>query len=558
MTRTESDPHQPGGTSHAEGPIDTGAWRRLLSGGVRDDARAATWAHGPLARWCEQNGVRAAFYTDGAESDWVRVACAPDEAALLFPETLDIAADPDGSAFARIALPGGVVLHDGTLPLAEDDPTLLLLATGARIAALEREVQTQSFQARFRGVELQSLYEVGLAITSTLDLDDLAEEVLLRAVSLLDARRGALFLREDADGEHTADRYRLVRTIGGAARDTIDADAARGLLESCTAESCVIGDGGGVLPEVRFLLAAPIAIDDRARGLLAVGDKESRRGVGPFPEEDQRTLGLFANQAAIAIENATLHRLALEKERLEREMELASEIQRQILPAAMPDLPGYDVLGWNRPARQVGGDYFDVHAREGGCWSLTVGDVTGKGLPAALTVSTLHSALQLLAEHMASGPAMIARLNRHVYESTSRNKFITLFHADLDPATGHVAYVNAGHNPGYRLAATAAAPEELPSGGLPIGLLPAASYSAGAIELAPGDLLCLYSDGITECADVDDNEFGEERLIELLIAQRDAPLDAIIRTIDEACTAFADGLPQGDDQTVLLLRRRAD
>src|SRR5258708_3191877 len=188
-----------------------------------------------------------------------------------------------------------------------------------------------------------------------------------------------------------------------------------------------------LLPGARYLLGVPIDIDGSPRGLLAVGDKESRRGVGPFPPSDRRTLGLFANQAAIALENARLHLQALEKERLEREMQLAADIQRRILPRGAPEVPGYELLGWNRPARQIGGDYYDLFQRQDGRVGLVVGDVSGKGMPAALMVSTLHSALHLLLDQVGVGPALLEMLNRHVFESSAANKFITLLLAELEP-----------------------------------------------------------------------------------------------------------------------------
>lgn len=299
----------------------------------------------------------------------------------------------------------------------------------------------------------------------------------------------------------------------------------------------------------------PIGVDGVVKGLLVVGDKESRKGVGPFAEADRRTLELLANQAAIALENAELHRQALEKERLEHEIELASDIQRRILPKEVPIVPGYELAGWNRPARHIGGDYFDFLDLEGGTrLGLVVGDVSGKGVPAALLVSTLHSSLRLLAERIAICPELFARLNEHILDSSAPNKFITLFVAELDLEQGRLSYVNAGHNPGLVLRAGGGL-EQLGSGGLPLGLLPGASYRIQEIALGPGDLLCLYSDGITEAAAPDDEEFGVERLADLLAEGREAPIDDLLSRIGEAVSLFAAGAPQGDDQTLLLLRR---
>ncbi|MEM8961061.1 MAG: PP2C family protein-serine/threonine phosphatase, partial [Acidobacteriota bacterium] len=167
-----------------------------------------------------------------------------------------------------------------------------------------------------------------------------------------------------------------------------------------------------------------------------------------------------------------------------------------------------------------------------------------------------HSALRLLPDRMTLGPELMARLNRHIFESSGSNKFITMVLAGLDAAQGRLNYLSAGHNPGV-LARAGGRIEELGAGGLPLGLLPGAEYTMEEVFLHPGDLLCLYSDGITECAAPDDEEYELERLIALLESRREEPLEDILEALDQEVTAFADGLPQGDDQTVVLLRRNA-
>jgi sigma-B regulation protein RsbU (phosphoserine phosphatase) len=265
-------------------------------------------------------------------------------------------------------------------------------------------------------------------------------------------------------------------------------------------------------------------------------------------------LGLFANQAAIALENARLHRQALEQERLQRELELAADIQRQLLPSSLPQVEGFEFAGWSRPARHVGGDYYDVRQAQGGGVDLVLGDVSGKGMPAALLVSTLHSALRLLLAARPFGADLVESLNRHIAEASAANKFITLTAARLDPATARVRYVNAGHNPPLVVRHDGAI-EELPPGGLPLGIFAAARYQAADLDLAPGDLLCIFSDGITECESPSGEEFGAERLADLLRAAADRPLADILRRIDQEVVDFAAGGPQGDDQTVVLVRR---
>jgi sigma-B regulation protein RsbU (phosphoserine phosphatase) len=169
-------------------------------------------------------------------------------------------------------------------------------------------------------------------------------------------------------------------------------------------------------------------------------------------------------------------------------------------------------------------------------------------------VSTIHSALRLLFDHFRVGAELIARLNHHITDSSAPNKFITLLAAEIDPRTGEVSYVNAGHNPALLLRAGGEV-EELETGGFPLGLFAESSYIGGTFTMAPGDLLCIYSDGITECEARNEAEFGAERLVELLERIGNRPLPEVVKAVDDAVTEFAAGQNQGDDQTLVLLRR---
>ncbi len=460
-----------------------------------------------------------------------------------FPELVESTETPEG--FEAIVVGDGVMLIDSPRRSLDDleHGLRVALAAGVRSLRLEKRLKRQRFEVNYRGVELEALYDVGLAIARTLNLEELSEEILLRAVSLLDARLGALYLTR-------GDCYVLDRTFGGDARAQIDAadPQMKALLERERL------DDQDLIPGAEHLLAVPIEADGKPLGLLLVADKESRRGVGPFGPSDRRSLGMLANQAAIALENAHLHRQALEKERLEREAQLAAEIQRRLLPDTLPKLDGLELTGWNRPARQVGGDYYDLLPLAGGCFAAVVADVTGKGMPAALMVSTIHSALRLLLDREPLGPELVARLNHHVFDSSAPNKFITLLIASIDPGSGEVSYLNAGHNPGLLIRGSGGV-EELPTGGMPLGLFQGGEYEARSLAMEPGDLLCFYSDGITECQAPDEEEFGDKRLKDLLRELAIDPLDKVVAAVDHAVTDFAAGLPQGDDQTLVLLRK---
>lgn len=537
--------------------VASGTWRHLADLAGREGGERQVLKR-LLELWCSHRGARgAALYLNDEPG-------CPCEAAWGEGPFPRLRRDVKDEAFERLEVDEATLLwrpgggeplsgpEDPAAPEDQADLLQLLLAVTVANCRLRRRIERQSFQAKYRGVELEALYDVGLAIASTLDLDALTDEILLRAVSLLDARRGALYLLEN-------DQYRLQSRFGGEARESLRPGAWPG---QGPGRSDALPDD--LLPGAEHVQMVPIAVDGEPRGLLVAGDKESRTGVGPFTTEDRRTLALLANQAAIALENARLHQEALEKERYERDLQLAAEIQRQILPKGVPEVPGYEIAGWNRPAREVGGDYYDLvplpsekrDSQEGGVARLGIAlaDVSGKGVSAALMVSTLHSAVRLLMGRMGAGPRLVERLNRHILASTASNKFITLVVGELDAAAGRLAYVNAGHNPGLVIRAGGTV-ERLGPGGLPVGLLPGSTYRAGSVELEGGDLVCLYSDGITECASPAGEELGEERLLDLLRSAADRPVGEIVAAVEGAVTAFAQGRPQGDDQTLVLLRR---
>jgi sigma-B regulation protein RsbU (phosphoserine phosphatase) len=508
-------------------------WSELAELAHREHGDRAL-AQGLLEAWRRQQGIAAAALYVSSDAGFER---ALTSGSGSFPERLPRDA-PEG-----IALPGAKLLAVGAIDRAPTGPLLVALVAALEIHRLRRRLKEQRFTHNYRGVELEALYDVGLAIASTLDLEELAEGVLLRAVSLLDARRGALYLR-DGEGD-----FRLDHTFGGDALAVLPVGDPR-LAAVLSGDPDAEAD---VLPGTRHHLAVAVEVDGDPRGLLVVGDKESRTGVGPFGERDRRTLGLFANQAAIALENARLHRQALEKERLERELDLAADIQKRFLPTSLPETGRFEVLGWNRPARHVGGDYYDVRRLQDDRLVVVIADVAGKGMPAALLVSTLHSALRLLETPEGLAPEMIARLNQHVTEASASNKFITLLLAEIDLAGGEVRYVNAGHNAAL-LVRDRGDVETLGSSGLPLGLFAGSTYRVEGTSLGAGDLLCLFSDGLTECESPAGEEFGEGRLAALVRDYARRPLAEIVREIDRVTAGFSEGAPQSDDQTLVFVR----
>ncbi len=494
--------------------------------------------HQLVESWCsEHSGCAAALYAPG---DGQQLSAFDGDDLHDFPDPIGEFKDERG--LYRLDLPGGgALLHSSEQSRsAELSFGTALLGAAASIVGMKRKLREQNLQAMSQGVELVALYEVGLAIASILNLEELAEEVLSRALMLTDCSLGALYTLED-------EGFVLARSRGVAEERIATADLDLADLHASGGRPAV-----GILKDATTILAVTVEIEGEPCGLLAVGHPAGEGNE--LTSKDRSTLSLFANQAAIALEQARLHHAEVEKQRLDRELELAAEIQRELLPDEMPAIPGCEVLGWNRPARHVGGDYFGFHQIEGGRWVPVLGDVTGKGAPAALLVSTFDSALRVLIQRMEVGTDLADRLNQHIWESSADNMFITLVVAELDSETGVLRYFNAGHNDGLAVRADGKV-ERMKSVGPPIGLIEGSQYRMQSVQLHSGDLICLYSDGITECIDLEEEEFEIERLIEVLQEHREEPLDAMLSAIDRAVTDFGAGQPQGDDQTVILIRR---
>ena len=404
---------------------------------------------------------------------------------------------------------------------------------------LMQETREGDFQLKYRLWELESLYDIGLSIASTLNVDELADEILFRMISLTNARRAALFLR-DAEGG-----FSLYRSFGDLPSEFLQQEWTEELMRE-----------GKPLTFGETLVAVPIkGSNDAFIGVLAAADRETREGgIAAFEANELRLLALFANQVAIALENARLHREALEKQAMERELELAATIQTNILPKTIPQVEGVELATLSRPAKQVGGDYHAFFVRDGVLTTL-VADVAGKSVGAALLVSALHAVLQLLFGEGRALGEIATELNRHIHKWSAENKFITLIMVSIDQEGETIQFVNAGHNPAYLIANGKI--DQMKSHGLPIGILPGTRYLAQTRAFPAGSVAVLYSDGITEAEDVAGEEFGNERLEALLQEHVECSASMIRDQIASAVDSFVDEAPQKDDETIVIVRRDA-
>ena len=402
---------------------------------------------------------------------------------------------------------------------------------------------------------LRMLNEVHRALAAPITREALLELILDRAFAHLHPDEGAIFLRRpDGSLERPATRQgpgargeplfsrRLVREVidKGVAALVTDASADERFAE---AESILISG-------TRSLVAAPLLDSEGCLGMIVLSAKQRAH---PFGEEDMELLVAFAGAAALRIRNLALTEETARRRLLDRELELAHDIQMAMLPRAFPELPGIDVAALLRPARAVGGDLYDVVAEGNRVW-LLVGDVSGKGVGAAFFMAVTKTLFHAIAPTAGSVAEAMGRVNRELARDNERAMFVTAFAARLDLATGELGYVNAGHTPTYRLAPGLA---PAPLGGPvdpALGVVFDHEYRESAVRLQPGDSLVLYTDGVVEARNASGEDFHRLRLESYLDASRDAAAAEVVRGLLSRVEDFAGDTAQYDDVTVLVLR----
>ena len=313
------------------------------------------------------------------------------------------------------------------------------------------------------------------------------------------------------------------------------------------------GPSSELLPRLRewgCRVLVPIREQDSLTGVLFLSEKVS--GFR-YSYEDINLLSVLTNQLAAGLTNARLYVEALEKQKLEEELNVARQIQQQLLPQSDPCGPGYTVASFAHPSRQVGGDYYDYFPRPEGRLGMVVADVSGKGVPAALLVSQLQAILRAEVRTNKSLPDIISAVNEILVETTSPEKFATLFYGDWDPAARELAYVNAGHNYPIVMRRDGTS-EQLHTGGLVLGVMPQTCFEHGRLRLAPGDVLLMYTDGLSELRNPAGEEYGEERIVRFLTDSRHLSAETIKNKLVREANRFALGEIGFDDLTFIILK----
>jgi sigma-B regulation protein RsbU (phosphoserine phosphatase) len=413
-----------------------------------------------------------------------------------------------------------------------------------------------------QGDRLALLYHLSQLFNSTLDLDEVLNHVIDEVLTAVRGERGFVMLRE-ADGPLT---FRVAR---GMDRETIDSpqfQVSRGVVER------VADDGQPVLTSdartddrfsmrrsvvdlgLRSILCVPLSAKGRVLGVVYV---DNRLQAGLFGQSDLELLTSIASSAAIAIENARLYQVAIEKGRMERELQMAYELQAGLLPGQPPPLAGWEFAACWLPARQVAGDYYDLFLLADGSLALVIADVCDKGMPAALFMALSRSIVRASLDGAPSPAEGLARANRLIHADAANGMFVTLFCARFEPDVGQINYANAGHDaPLLSRGSGDGSPFTplLPTGPA-LGLFPDATFEQGTVHLDPGDLILFYTDGVTDATNAQAEHFGKQRLERLLRENQQRGAPQLIAALESAVQAFAGGEAPFDDVTIMAARR---
>jgi sigma-B regulation protein RsbU (phosphoserine phosphatase) len=407
---------------------------------------------------------------------------------------------------------------------------------------------------------LSLLYRVSQTFNSSLDLSEVLNRVMDEVIAATRAERGFLMLRQE-DG---AFRFGAARGLDQQTVEAPEFQVSRGIVDR------VAADGKPLLTSdaqtdawlasrdsvrivgVRAILCVPLELKGRVEGVVYV---DSRLQTGVFSPDDVDMLQGIAVSAAIAIDNARLYQVAVEKGRMERELQVAREVQSSLLPQTIPSYPGWEFVAWWQPAREVSGDFYDFVTFRDGSPGALIGDVTDKGMPAALFMASARSVVRASIAACDDVQAALRMANQTLCSDAPNGMFVTLLLAQLAGDSGRIRIANAGNNRPLLYRSLGDEFRDFGETGLPLAIDPAFSYAMHEDELARGDFLLLYTDGLTDATDIQRDLFGRERLLAALWDVRQAPADAIRQRLRLAVASFIGAMPPYDDVTFLVARR---
>lgn len=410
------------------------------------------------------------------------------------------------------------------------------------------------------GDRLSLLYHLSQQFNSSLDLDEVLNRVMDEVISAVKAERGFVMLKDNNEKltfrvARGMDQQTIEDPEFQVSRSVIDKVASEGkpILTSDAQSDLRFNMRQSVMSMgLRAILCAPLKIKDKLTGVIYV---DNRLHAGIFTPADMELLSYIASSAAIAIENARLYEVAIEKGRLEQELQTARKVQAGLLPREIPKITGWDFDAFWQPAREVGGDYYDFIPLAGERLGLVIADVTDKGMPAALFMASTKNIIRASAGSCDKISEEIAKANRLIEVESNDRMFVSLVYACLDLASGTMTYVNAGHNPPLYYSARKKEIFQLERTGMWLGVDPNNQFTQETITLEQNDLVLFYTDGVPDAINVEEVEFGMSRLENVLLKSTLLSSDKIRQAILKEISEFISPAEPFDDITLMVIKR---
>lgn len=448
---------------------------------------------------------------------------------------------------------GVALLHkmDRERPSDEEIQFLGELAIQLAIALGNARIYSEAMREK---VQNQLLLELGTKISASLETSRLLEQILDLVFQVV---------RYDAAGIYLVDKgtqwitRQTIRGYESERDEAVRLKIGKGLIGWCvkTGQGVIVSD---VANDPRYVnardltrseMVAPVRIGTEVIGAFNLESDEA----DAYEEEDMHLLMSFAAQAAVAIERTRLHEEVIEKRRLEEEVVIGQRIQRTFLPERNPEIPHFDIAGANFSSELVGGDYYDFIRIADQHLGIVIGDVSGKGIAAALIMASFRASLIAEIRNNYAIRTVLGKVNKLLWESVEPDRFVTAIYGVLDIQNRRFTYVNAGHNPAFLYRSAADRFDSLDATGPLLGTFEGATFKERQVDIAPGDVLVLYTDGVTEAMNNSSDFFGDDRLREVIRARREEPAATIVRGIWETVRAFR-GKVHDDDLTVVAVR----
>jgi sigma-B regulation protein RsbU (phosphoserine phosphatase) len=403
------------------------------------------------------------------------------------------------------------------------------------------------------GAHMKALIQAGRELASHTSLSELFGLIMNLLIDAVGASRGVLMTLENGELQVRASKGQGFR-ISSHVRDIVIGEKRSLLVQDALNDSDLAGRMSIVQQQIRSILAVPLQTNDRVIGLIYL---DAPGLTHEFTKDDLSVLTVLANIAAIRIEHARLAEVEQAEKLRNQELEHAALIQRSILPTDFPPFPHrkeFELHASMIPAREVGGDFFDFFLLDDENLGFVIGDVSGKGVPAALFMSVCRTLLRATARHQPSPGDCFTYVNASLAEQNVSGMFVTLFYGVLNTATGDLTFANGGHNPPYIFSPDGTCRALMASSGPLVGIIPGLQYITRTDKLAPGEGILLFTDGVTEAVSSDHEFLGTRPLEDYVAANTTIPATEMVQKLHVMVQNYAKGMPQADDITVLTLR----